>query len=107
MKYLNDVNKDIKSEEQIEQLKEVKADYPNNKISLLEHIKIMQQSEVHRRSLIGVVGIWTYASFNYYFIGYYVKYFDGDIYVNYLMMTVADFAGPILLRTLQRYYEIC
>ena len=51
--------------------------------------------------MIGVLGIWVYAAFNYYLIGYYVKYFPGDIFDNYLMMTAAEIIAPVVLFFIQ------
>jgi hypothetical protein len=58
---------------------------------------ILSQSPEHFKSLIAVLGIWVYSAFNYYLIGYYVKYFPGDVFVNFLMMTVAEVIAPIVL----------
>ena len=63
-------------------------------------MQILWNSPEHKRSLIATVGLWCYAAFNYYLIGYYVKYFPGDIFVNFLMMTVAEVIAPIFLRVI-------
>lgn len=61
-------------------------------------MKILWNSPEHKNSLIATVALWMYAAFNYYLIGYYVKYFPGDVFVNFLMMTVAEVVAPIYLR---------
>jgi hypothetical protein len=63
---------------------------------------ILYVSKEHFKSLIAVLGIWMYSSFNYYLIGYYVKYFPGDVFVNFLMMTVAEVISPLVLYFTQR-----
>ena len=65
---------------------------------------ILSGSTEHLRSLIAVLGIWIYSSFNYYLIGYYVKYFPGDVFVNFLMMTIAEVIAPIVLFLVQGKY---
>ena len=54
--------------------------------------------------MIGVLGLWIYAAFNYYLIGYYVKYFPGDVFTNFLMMTAAEVLAPIYLWCVQGKY---
>jgi hypothetical protein len=56
--------------------------------------------------MIAVVAIWIYAAFNYYLIGYYVKYFPGDIFTNFLMMTGAEIISPIVLYFFQRKFIV-
>jgi hypothetical protein len=56
--------------------------------------------------MIAVVMIWIYAAFNYYLIGYYVKYFPGDIFTNFLMMTGAEIISPIVLYFFQRKFIV-
>ena len=51
-----------------------------------------------------MLGLWIYSAFNYYVIGYYVKYFPGDIFVNFLTMTIAEVISPIVLRIIQKYW---
>jgi hypothetical protein len=63
---------------------------------------ILYVSKEHFKSLIAVLGIWMYSSFNYYLIGYYVKYFPGDVFVNFLMMTIAEVIAPLVLFAIQR-----
>lgn len=70
----------------------------------MQDIKILMESPQHLRSLIAVIGLWVYSSFNYYLIGYYVKYFPGDIFVNFLMMTIAEVIAPLLLRYIQHKF---
>jgi len=83
-------------------LKEVKDSGSHNyHSSFFSDLKILIDSPEHRNSLIAVIGIWIYSSFNYYLIGYYVKYFPGDIFTNFLMMTVAEVIAPIALRYIQ------
>lgn len=65
---------------------------------------ILSSSHEHFKSLIAVLGIWIYSAFNYYLIGYYVKYFPGDVFVNFLMMTVAEVIAPICLLFVQGKY---
>ena len=65
-------------------------------------LMILYVSKEHFKSLIAVLGIWMYASFNYYLIGYYVKYFPGDVFVNFLMMTIAEVISPLVLFFIQR-----
>ena len=65
---------------------------------------ILSGSTEHLRSLIAVLGIWVYSSFNYYLIGYYVKYFPGDVFVNFLMMTIAEVIAPVVLFLVQGKY---
>lgn len=85
----------------VEQLKEAKKNYKEHKSSFVNDLRILYESPEHRNSLIAVLGIWIYSSFNYYLIGYYVKYFPGDIFTNFLMMTVAEVIAPIALRFVQ------
>jgi hypothetical protein len=65
--------------------------------SFFKDLHILWKSTQHQRSLLGVVGLWIYAAFNYYLIGYYVKYFPGDVFTNFLMMTAAEVMAPIYL----------
>jgi hypothetical protein len=64
-------------------------------------MKILMRSTQHAKSLVGVVSLWIYAAFNYYLIGYYVKYFPGDVFTNFLMMTAAEVMAPIYLWLVQ------
>ena len=76
----------------------------NYKQSFFHDMKILSQSEEHFRSLVAVLGLWIYAAFNYYLIGYYVKYFPGNIFFNFMMMTVAEVIAPIYLWLVQGKY---
>jgi hypothetical protein len=69
-------------------------------------LQIIYNSPEHFRSMIGVIMIWIYAAFNYYLIGYYVKYFPGDVFTNFLMMTGAEIVSPIVLYFFQRKFVI-
>jgi hypothetical protein len=67
-------------------------------------LKILYNSPQHFRSLIAVVGIWIYAAFNFYLLGFYVKYFPGDVFTNFLVMTFAEVIAPIVLYLIQGKY---
>lgn len=93
---------DVSCKEMVEQLKDAKKDSKGgHKSSFVNDLRILYESPEHRNSLIAVLGIWIYSSFNYYLIGYYVKYFPGDIFTNFLMMTVAEVIAPLALRFVQ------
>jgi hypothetical protein len=78
-------------------LEALKEGVKQTKGSCFGDLAILYNSPVHLKSMIGVVVIWIYAAFNYYLIGYYVKYFPGDIFTNFLMMTGAEIISPIVL----------
>ena len=82
----------------MEDLKESKSHCAEYKGSFFKDLNILIGSREHKRSLIAVVGLWIYAAFNYYMIGYQVKYFPGDVYVNFMTMTIAEVLAPIVLR---------
>jgi hypothetical protein len=69
----------------------------DHKQSFFNDMAILCRSREHMRSLIAVSALWIYAAFNYYLIGYYVKYFPGDVFTNFLMMTAAEILAPIYL----------
>lgn len=95
---------DVNVKAMVEQLKDAKKNSVEYKASFIKDIKILYDSPEHRKSLIGVLGIWIYSSFTYYLIGYYVKYFPGDIFTNFLMMTIAEIIAPITLRFVQKKF---
>lgn len=101
---MNKVSSDINVDEIVEHMKEAKLSHVDHHGSFFNDLKILYHSSSHRNSLIGVLGIWIYASFNYYIINYYVKYFPGDIFVNFITMTVAEVIAPIMLRIIQEKY---
>ncbi len=74
------------------------------KQNFFSDLKIIIDSEDHLKCLLGVLGLWIYSAFNYYLIGYYVKYFPGDVFYNFMMMTVAEVISPIYLRLVQGRY---
>lgn len=80
---------------------DAKQNYVDHKPAFFNDLKILCESPTHRNSLIAVLGLWMYSSFNYYLIGYYVKYFPGDIFINFFMMTIAEVMAPIMLRYIQ------
>jgi hypothetical protein len=80
-----------------QKLEMLKMDSKQSKNNCFGDLSILYQSQEHFKSMIGVVVIWIYAAFNYYLIGYYVKYFPGDIFTNFLMMTGAEIVAPIVL----------
>ncbi len=83
----------------IEDLKEAKVhSYHGYKNSFFGDLRVLYGSKQHRRSLFAVCGLWVYSAFNYYLIGYYVKYFPGDVFVNFMTMTIAEVIAPICLR---------
>jgi Na+/melibiose symporter-like transporter len=75
-----------------------------HKQSFFKDMHILIKSREHLRSLIAVCALWIYAAFNYYLIGYYVKYFPGDVFTNFLMMTAAEVLAPIYLWLVQGRY---
>ena len=83
----------------VKQLKDAKNLNAAYKSSFFTDLKILFDSPEHRNILIAVLGIWVFASFNYYLINYFVKYFPGDIFENFLMMTIAEVIAPIALRS--------
>lgn len=98
---VTDENIDIMINALVQHKEDNKTTY---KQSLFSDIAILSGSREHFRSLIAVVGLWVYAAFNYYLIGYYIKYFPGDVFFNFLMMTVAEVLAPIYLYMVQGKY---
>lgn len=43
-----------------------------------------------RMNLCAVVMLWSSQSFSYYLVGFYTKYFEGNFFVNYAMLGIAD-----------------
>jgi hypothetical protein len=39
-------------------------------------------------------------------IGFYIKYFKGDIFTNFIMMGIADTIAPLLLTILAAYFPL-
>jgi hypothetical protein len=76
------------------------------KSSFFGDLRVLYGSKQHRRSLFAVCGLWIYSAFNYYLIGYYVKYFPGDVFVNFMTMTIAEVIAPICLRLVQGRWSI-
>ncbi len=54
-------------------------------------------------NLIAMIGMWSISAFSYYLVGLYIKYFPGNIYVNYSMLGIADMAASFHLRIIQKY----
>lgn len=79
---------------------DAKRDTVEHKGSFFGDLGILYKSREHRNSLYAVLGIWVYCALNYYIINYYVKYFPGDIFVNFLTMTIAEVLAPLILRFL-------
>lgn len=97
---------DVNVDEIIEDLKYTKNNGTNYNSAFFKDLKVLYNSTQHRRSLIAVGGLWIYAAFNYYLIGYYVKYFPGDVYVNFMTMGVAEILAPVVLRLIQGRWPI-
>ena len=99
-------DEDANVDQLVQDLKDAKHGQANRQSSFFKDLKILYNSREHRRSLTAVVGLWIYAAFNYYLIGYYVKYFPGDVFVNFMTMTVAEVLAPITLRLVQGRWPI-
>ena len=54
-------------------------------------------------NLLAMAFIWCSCSFCFYFIGYFVKYLEGDMYTNTIMMGVADLYAALLTQVAQSY----
>ena len=107
IKKWNKVKEDVNIKEIIEDLKEAKVlAHSGYKSTFFGDLKVLYGSRQHKRSLFAVMGLWIYAAFNYYLIGYYVKYFPGDVYVNFMTMTIAEVLAPITLRLVQGRWPI-
>jgi len=96
----------VNIKEIMQELREEKGHCIERKSTFIKDLKVLYGSRQHRRSLFAVVALWIYSAFNYYLIGYYVKYFPGDVFVNFMTMTVAEVAAPIVLRFVQSMWSI-
>lgn len=106
IKRWNKVADTVSVDQIIDDLRDTKNSGTNYKGSFFKDLKVLYGSRQHRRSLYAVVGLWVYAAFNYYLIGYYVKYFPGDVFVNFMTMTIAEVLAPINLRLVQGRWSI-
>ena len=57
--------------------------------SIVDELK----SEHNLINLIVIVLWFTFVSFDYYMIGFYMKYLGGNIYLNVIMSTISDNMG--------------
>lgn len=55
--------------------------------------------------MIAVVGFWCFSCFSFYLIGFYVKYFPGNVFVNFAMIGFADAFANLMNRSLQAYFN--
>jgi len=53
------------------------------------------KDQVHRSNLIILVQFWFVCSFCFYLISFFVKYIPGDIYINTILISVADLASAL------------
>jgi hypothetical protein len=58
-----------------------------------------------RKNLIAVTFLWTSQSFSYYLVGYYTKYFEGNFFVNYAMLGIADAFSFLYVKLLSHKYD--
>ena len=101
IKRWNRIGDDVSVKTIMDELKEAKSLVTDKKSTFIKDLKILYSSHQHKRSLYAVCALWIYSAFNYYLIGYYVKYFPGDVFVNFMTMTVAEIIAPITLRLVQ------
>ena len=101
---MNKVDDNKMIDNMVDALEQHKHSISEHKQGCFHDIMILYNSPQHFRSLLGVLGLWMYSAFNYYLIGYYVKYFPGDVFDNFMMMTIAEVIAPIVLFMVQGRY---
>lgn len=50
------------------------------------------------KNLMAVIVFWSFSSFSFYLIGFYIKYFPGNVYANFTMLGCADILASITVR---------
>jgi len=59
-------------------------------------MKDIMQDPVYRTNLIIMVLSWSASSFCFYILSFYLKYIPGDIYINTIIVSVADLISSIV-----------
>jgi hypothetical protein len=74
------------------------------------------QNKTHLKNIVAVMGFWAIFSFSYYLVGFFIKYFPGNIFVNFAMFGLADICASFNIRAslskmnikqIYRIYLVC
>ena len=66
-------------------------------------IKELFRNKTHFCNLIIMIINWCMCSFSYYVIGFFVKYFKGNMYTNAIMMGLADLSATFIIKIAQSF----
>lgn len=59
----------------------------------------------NRRNLILVVLFWSFASFSYYSVSFYMKYSPGNVFLNFGILGAGDFIAALTVTLIIKYFD--